>query len=93
MAVEWDELKARRNMAKHGVAFDEAALALEDPFLIAFPDIVHSADEERFLTIGASGRGILVVCAYTERGEAIRIIMARRPTAKEAQLYERFWQR
>ena len=85
---EWDAAKAAANVGKHRVGFPEAATVLEDPLSTTFPDEVHSADEQRFVTIGASSGGRLLVVAHTERGESLRIISARRATRRERAFYE-----
>jgi len=84
---EWDADKAAKNVRKHQVSFDEAATTFEDPRRIAFVDEGHSDDEERYITIGASNRGRLLVIAHTDRQGRIRIISARGATRKEARFY------
>lgn len=85
---EWDEEKADANLRKHGVAFEEAIAVFRDPLELTVPDPDHSDQEERWRSIGlASDLGLLVV-SYTERGNMIRIISARQPTAKERREYE-----
>jgi uncharacterized DUF497 family protein len=86
--LEWDAEKAASNLAKHGVDFHEAGTVLEDPLSTTFPDPDHSDDEQRFLTIGSSGSGRILVVAHTDRGEAVRIITARPATASERRFYE-----
>jgi len=88
MDFEWDPRKNAANQRKHGIGFREAATLFGDPFATTFPDIDHSADEQRFLTVGASALGRLLVVAHTERDEAIRIISARPATARERRFYE-----
>jgi uncharacterized DUF497 family protein len=84
----WDAEKATSNVAKHGVTFPESVTVFGDPleFVIADPD--HSQDECRFLSIGLSAAGRLLVVAYTEREGRIRIINARKATPKERRQYE-----
>jgi len=84
----WDPAKAATNIRKHGLPFPEAATAFGDPLSITIPDPDHSASEERFLLIGLSKRGRLVVVAHAERGNEIRIINARFPTRHERRTYE-----
>jgi uncharacterized protein len=86
---EWDEQKAADNERKHGITFEEAATCFFDPLQVAFYDPDHSDEEDREILIAHAegGRALLVV--YTLRGEAIRIISARRLTRKEARDYER----
>jgi uncharacterized DUF497 family protein len=85
---EWDPDKAAANLKRHRVDFYEAAGVLEDPLSTTFPDEAHSGDEERFLTIGASQSGRILVVAHTERDDTIRIISARRATRREREFYE-----
>jgi len=56
--VDWDPRKAAANLKKHGVDFHEAATALEDALSVTYPDPDHSLDEQRYLTIGASAKGV-----------------------------------
>jgi uncharacterized DUF497 family protein len=86
--LEWDLAKAASNLAKHGVDFHEAGTVLDDPLSVTFPDPDHSLDEQRFLTIGASLSGRILVVAHTDRGEAVRLISGRRATPTERRFYE-----
>ena len=88
MEFGWDPNKAVRNLAKHAVAFHEAATVFGDPLAITYADPDHSQDEVRLLTIGLSGQGHLLMVSHTERGEVTRIISARRATRTERKLYE-----
>ena len=83
----WDRDKAVANLRKHGVDFHEAATAFGDPPR-SIPDPQHSIGEERWLLVGQSLAGRLVVVAHTERGHEIRIIDARPATRRERQTYE-----
>jgi uncharacterized DUF497 family protein len=85
---EWDPAKAAANLKRHRVSFHAAAAVLEDPLSTTFPDEAHSEAEARFLTIGASTRGHLLVVAHTERNDTVRIISARRATRREREFYE-----
>jgi uncharacterized protein len=85
---EWHEAKARLNVQKHRVAFDEALSVFSDPRLVTFPDHLHSASEERCLGIGCSEQGRVLLVVYTERGDRIRIISSRKATATERKTYE-----
>lgn len=85
---EWDENKAKINFAKHGVSFDEAKTIFDDPFYVDFYDPDHSEDEERYIIIGQSKHGRLLVVAYTERKHSTRLISARMATRKEKDAYE-----
>ncbi len=71
---EWDESKALLNEQKHGVSFDEAATVFADPLSLTIVDETHSDEEDRFVDIGESSSGRLLVVVYTERDETIRII-------------------
>ncbi|HEX6813210.1 MAG TPA: BrnT family toxin [Planctomycetota bacterium] len=85
---EWDERKSISNRRKHGVSFDEAASAFGDPFSITIPDPDHSEEEDRFVLIGESVRGRLVVVVHTERGDNLRMISARVAKPSERRTYE-----
>jgi uncharacterized DUF497 family protein len=83
MRFEWDPEKAKRNLKKHGVSFDEAVTAFYDPLLATFDDPDHSDDEQRYISIAFSSRGRLLVIGHAERGEAVRVISARPATTHE----------
>ena len=85
---EWDAAKARANKAKHRVSFDEAATAFADPLSRTIPDPDHSKSEERYVLLGMSSRGRLLVVPHVERGDRIRIISARLVSKREKRLYE-----
>lgn len=88
MHFEWDSTKARTNLRKHGVTFDEASSVFYDPLAVTGVDPDHSASETRMITFGVSSADRLLVVAHTERGEAIRIISARLATQHERRIYE-----
>jgi uncharacterized DUF497 family protein len=88
MRFEWDRQKASGNFKKHKVSFDEAVTVFYDPLAATFNDPDHSVGEERFLTVGYSFRGRLLVVSYTEIESVLRIISARRATAKERTRHE-----
>jgi len=88
MRFEWDRDKARRNLSKHKLSFDEAVTVFYDPLAATFDDPQHSSDERRFITVGYSSVGHLLVISHTERGKAIRIISARHATAHERKRHE-----
>jgi hypothetical protein len=88
MEFEWDPNKAALNLERHNVSFPEAATVFDDPLSVAVPDPDHSIEEQRYLIVGSSHRGRLLIVAYTERGEDIRIITARELTRKEKEAYE-----
>ena len=86
---EWDKAKAGSNEKKHGVSFSEATTAFGDPLELTIEDPGHSSGEYRFLSIGKSSAGNLLVVSYTEREQnLIRIISARKATKKELKHYE-----
>jgi len=88
MRFEWDSEKAAENLRKHRISFDEAATAFFDPLSRTITDPDHSVGERRFITMGASSGGRLVVVAHTERGSTLRIISARLASASERKRYE-----
>ena len=85
---EWDAEKARENLRKHGVSFDEAVTAFSDQLSSLLPDPDHSVGEERYLVMGQSTRGRLLVVSFVERPPRTRIISARLATRRERQDYE-----
>jgi hypothetical protein len=85
---EWDRKKASANVEKHGVTFDEAVTVFRDPLAATFDDPAHSRGERRFITIGYSGQGRLLVVCHTERRNAVRVISARRATPHERKRHE-----
>jgi uncharacterized protein len=85
---EWDEEKAKTNFKKHRVSFDEAMTVFTDPFSITISDPDHSVDEQRYIDIGSSDKGRVLVIVYTERRSNIRIISCRKATPTERKLYE-----
>lgn len=89
ITFEWDAAKAKANLKKHGVSFEEAQSIFFDDFAVQFFDDDHSSDEERFLMLGMStGARLLLVC-HCERdaGSVIRIISARKATKRESAFY------
>ncbi len=88
MQFEWDSIKARKNLVKHGVSFDEAASVFHDPLAATGADPDHSEGEVRMVTFGMSSAGRILVVAHTERRNAIRIISARVVTQQERRIYE-----
>lgn len=88
LQFEWDDAKARTNIQKHGVSFAEAKTVFNDPYLITYPDDAHSDDEERYINLGRSIRGRILVVIHTERNDVIRIISSRKATAAERTAYE-----
>lgn len=88
MEFEWDTKKARSNLQKHKVSFEEASTALSDPMAATGADPDHSIGEFRYITFGISEQGRLLVVAHTEQGEIIRIISARTASKGERKIYE-----
>jgi uncharacterized DUF497 family protein len=89
LIFEWDPKKATQNKKKHGVSFEEASTVFNDPLSLRIPDPVHSTpDEPRFVTVGQSSRGETLVVVHCERGDATRIISARKATRYERKAYE-----
>jgi uncharacterized protein len=87
MRFAWDPEKARRNLAKHGVSFAEGMSAFDDPLSLTVFEPDHSFEEDRFLLLGASRDGRLVVVAHTLREDAVRIISVRMATRSERRDY------
>lgn len=88
LTFEWDEEKAQANLNKHKVSFEEAKTVFNDPFLVTFPDPHHSNSEQRYLNIGYSSKGRVLVVVHTEQGTSIRIISCRKATVGERRAYE-----
>ena len=88
MSFLWNEAKATRNFRKHRVSFDEAVTVFADPLFLIAADDDHSIDEKRFVIMGESNKGRILVVAYGERGKDTRIISAREATPKERKNYE-----
>lgn len=84
----WDPHKARLNRIHHGVAFEEAQTAFDDPHARIIDDPDHSAQEARAILLGYTRRNRLLVVVFTERGDVIRLISARKATRKESRYYE-----
>ena len=89
LIFDWDKTKAKHNVIKHKIPFEEAATVFGDPLSITIDDPIHSSpDEERFVTIGSSYRGKIIVVVHCDQGDYIRIISARQATRKERHVYE-----
>jgi hypothetical protein len=88
LRFEWDPEKARSNLRKHGVSFEEAATCFGDRLSITIVDPEHSGVESRYVLVGLSLRNRLLVVVHTERGDTIRVISARKATRRERQAYE-----
>jgi uncharacterized DUF497 family protein len=88
LIFEWDGQKAKQNLEKHNVSFEEATTVFGDPLSLTIEDPLHSTDEERFVIVGESVRRRVLVVVHTERGDHIRIISARLATRRERRIYE-----
>ena len=89
LTFEWDPRKARSNLIKHGVGFEEASTVFGDLLSLTIPDPEHSRTEERYVTMGTTFTGKLLVVVHTDRGDNIRIISARRASQRERSSYEK----
>jgi uncharacterized DUF497 family protein len=89
MHFEWDDAKARRNLREHGVSFEEAASVFGDPLALEIRDQGHSQLEERYIAMGYSLLGRLLVVVHSEEAETLRIISARIATRHEREAYEK----
>jgi len=85
---EWDASKAKTNLRKHGVSFEEVSTVFLDPLAITFPDPDHSDEDDREITIGLTTKNRVVFVSHCPRGDRTRIIGARRTTRKERKQYE-----
>lgn len=85
---EWDEDKAKINLRKHQVSFQEGATVFNDPLVATLPDPDHSHNEQRYIAIGRSVQGRIRVVVFTERGDKIRVISCRKATSRERKVYE-----
>ena len=90
---EWDLSKAEEDLRKHRVGFQDAATIFRDPLGITIFEPYHSKEEDRYITIGKSLEGRLLIVAHTDRGDRIRIISARELTSAERKAYENEIQR
>jgi len=88
LVFEWDEAKAKANQAKHKVSFEEGKTIFNDPLLMTWPDSEHSANEERYINMGISASGHVLILTHTERKSKIRIISCRKATPSERIFYE-----
>ena len=89
MEFEWDSGKAAINLKKHGISFSETLSVFSDPLELTISDPDHSLDEYRFLSIGKSIKGRLLIVSYTEReNDRIRVINSREATRLEKKQYE-----
>jgi len=88
LLFEWDEEKSRKNLRKHGVAFEEASTVFGDTLSVTIDDPQHSIREWRYITLGYSAKHRLLTVVHTDRGGRIRIISARVATRYERETYE-----
>ncbi len=88
MKFEWDENKAAINLSKHGLSFEEARTVFDDPLYVDLYDPDHSDEEDRYIIVGESQQGNLLIVSYTERADFIRLISARKVTRVEREVYE-----
>jgi hypothetical protein len=88
LTFEWDEEKSNGNLRKHEVSFDEAKTVFNDPFAMTISDPEHSSQEDRYIDVGMSSQGRVLMVWYTERGRNIRIIGSRKATRKQRREYE-----
>jgi uncharacterized protein len=89
VTFEWDDDKAKANLKKHKVGFDEASTVFADHLAKIFSDNEHSADEIREIIVGHSVLNRLLLVSFTERGrDVIRIISARVATRNERKSHE-----
>lgn len=88
MEFQWDKTKAAANVSKHAVSFDEAKTVFDDPLYVDFYNPDHSLNEHRYIIIGESEQGRLLMVAYTEIGDTIRIISSRELAPAERKQYE-----
>jgi hypothetical protein len=88
MQFQWNPDKARSNLQKHGVSFEEAVTIFGDPLALTIDDPEHSLSEIRFLTIGFSRLQRLLVVSHTDIENQVRLISARLATSKERKNYE-----
>jgi uncharacterized protein len=88
LIFEWDASKAKLNLRKHGVSFEEASTVFLDSLARTIHDRLHSEEEDRFVNLGESQLRRLLVVVFTDRGDRIRIISARVATRRERRDYE-----
>lgn len=88
LAFQWDEKKARTNLKDHKISFEEGKTIFGDPLLWTFSDLGHSDTEERYISIGRSSSGQILVVVHTEREGQIRPISCRKATSHERRAYE-----
>ena len=88
MKFEWDENKGAVNLSKHKISFEEAKTVFDDPLYVDLYDPDHSEEEDRYIIVGESQQGNLLIVSYTERGDFMRLISAIKVTRMEREVYE-----
>ncbi|MGD1867796.1 MAG: BrnT family toxin [Phormidesmis sp.] len=88
MKFEWNPKKAAINQQKHNISFRDATTVFKDPLSITFPDKHHSIGESRYVIIGMSALGNVLIVSHTDRDDKTRIISARKATRQERRFYE-----
>ena len=88
LEFSWNAEKAALNLSKHGVTFEEASTVFGDPLSVTVFDPDHSEEESRFVIVGQSFEGKLIVVVHSELEDSIRIISARLATRREREVYE-----
>lgn len=88
MIYEWDPEKAKENLRKHGVSFEEGATVFHDSLAMTYRDPDHSDEEGREITVGHSTKQRVLFVSHTHRGERTRIISARKATRRERKQHE-----
>jgi uncharacterized DUF497 family protein len=85
---EWDDAKATSNLRKHGVSFEDAVTVFDDPTAVTQDDPDHPGDERRFVPIGSSKTGRLLVVCHCDRPDRIRLTSARNANRRERRYHE-----
>ncbi len=85
---EWDDKKAKANLKKHKVSFEDATAIFNDPLMITYPDVQHSDEEDRYIGIGATDKGTILVVVHVDKEKVIRLISCRKAAASERRRYE-----
>lgn len=93
LVFEWNEGKAKSNLRKHKIGFEEAEAIFNDPFVVTFADEFHSLEEERFISLGLSNVNRILLVVHTETSKnadviLVRIISCRKATVLERNIYE-----
>jgi uncharacterized DUF497 family protein len=86
---EWDEAKAKSNLHKHRLGFEEGVTIFNDPLIVTIPDSTHSKQEQRYISLGASVKGHILVVIHVERSDKTRLISCRKAIPRERRIYEK----